>query len=762
MAAAVSVVSCGTTRILSESQSRLKSNKIIIHGDSEYETSDIQPYIKQKPNSTFILGWNPFIIIYNWQNGKGRGWDKFVHKLGQAPVIFDSTLVKSTISNIGNHLTYNGNFNSVITDSVVNRRKITKVIYYIRPGKHYVIDTIIYDICDPGIERIYKEDEPAHFVKRGDFLSENILEQESSRFARVLRNKGYYGFSKNNFFFEADTMGRDGKARLYTRIRNYTRNETPKDAKQFGLFRFDSVYVVPVRNYNLFSLLPEDDSLLLDAGRLKLLDKNIRRDTLSEDGISIITSGRHNILRPKVIARINRIKPGMTYSDDVVSNTYNRFANMGLFGSVNIQLDETDSNKVKSIIKLTSSSLQGYKLNLEASSNSSGLFGVSPEISYYHKNLFKGGEMLTVSLMGNFQFKFNSSVNSNEFGVSTNLSIPNFWFINDRKFNRNLPRTEINLSYNSQERPEYERYIISAKYGYSWNVRNRLFYKINPLQISIVKIYNLDHAFYEQLTDPFLIDSYKNHFDIGMGTSFYYTTDNSARPKHSFYYLRWQNDISGNILSLFNGVLKENSSGDKKIWGAVYSQYFRTEVSSVYTWHMGSKKSSYLAFRTLAGIGIGYGNSSTLPFEKLFWAGGANSLRAWQARSIGPGYAPRDTAFTIANQTGNMRLEMNLEYRFPMFWQFEGGVFVDAGNIWRTKKSGGTNDSEAALFKFDNFYRHIAVDWGVGLRLNMGFALIRLDMGMKIYDPVSNNSYGPPQWLKRNNYTLQFGVGYPF
>ena len=275
--------------------------------------------------------------------------------------------------------------------------------------------------------------------------------------------------------------------------------------------------------------------------------------------------------------------------------------------------------------------------------------------------------------------------------------------------------------------------------------------------MNIVKIYNMKPDFYESLRDPFLINSYQDHFDLGMGMNIYYTTDASPVPAHSYFYLRWQNDLSGNLLSLFNNAMPVNENGERLIWGSPYSQYYRTEGSVVYTWKFGKKEEHAVAARLLAGVGVGYGNSVTLPFEKLFWAGGAYSLRAWQARSVGPGYAQADTTFTIPNQTGDMRLEANIEYRFPLFWDFEGALFADAGNVWNLR-----NGSPESLFRFDSFYRHIAADWGAGLRLDLNFVLLRLDMGMKIYDPSYQSWYGPRKWLKKGNYGVQFGVGYPF
>ena len=745
--AALLVASCSTTRVIPEGGSRLKANRIIIENSGDYPASELQPYLKQKPNTSYIFGWNPFLNIYNWKNGKGKGWDKFVTKLGQPPVVFDSSFVSSSKTNMLNHLVYDGYYNSIICDSVVTKNRKSTVYYKVKLGKQYVIDSISYSVADSKISELFFRDTASTLLRKGDILSESRLEEESQRVENDLRNNGFYGFTKNYLFFEADTLSGNGKASLNVKIKDYTRNELAKDAKPHRQVVFGDVFINPGRS-------------LIRQRLGQFQDSSARIDTCFYKGAYITYHGKP-LLRRSVLSRINKIETGNLYSQDVVSNTYRRFSNIGVFNSVNVQLEEKDSATVETNINLTASALQGYKVNLEASTNSSGLFGISPTVSYYHKNIFRGGELFSISFMGDFQFKINSDVRSTEFGVSSSLGIPNFLLLPDNLFLATLmPKTEIAVSYNFQERPEYTRNIISASYGYSWSSRNnRFFYKINPVQLNIVKLFNLSESFYESLKDPFLKNSYQNHFDFGLGANLYYTTDASANPQHSYFYLRWQNDVAGNLLSIFNNAFSTNQAGERTIWGSPYSQYYRGEVSAVYTWKFGKTEKQAVATRLLVGGGTGYGNSVQLPFEKLFWSGGAYSLRAWQARTVGPGCAAQDTTFSIPNQTGDIRLEANIEYRFPMFWSFDGAVFFDAGNVWNLKHSEG---SQAGEFKFNSFYKQIAADWGIGLRLNLGFALLRVDWGMKIYDPPTDMWMGPNHWFKKGNYGVQFGVGYPF
>ena len=706
--------SCSTTRVLQDDEYRLAKNHIEIVNDEEFNPNQLNPYLKQKPK-----GWSPFLYVYNWANGKGKTWDKLVKKIGVAPTVYDADLVDNSIENIDNHLTYLGYYGSHTESEINVKKRRVNVTYKVTLGDRIPISDLEITLPKRGeFAQDFINDTSSMTVKPGDYLSESSLEVETERFATMLRNQGYYTFNKNYFFFEADTLTYPGSAILKLQVNEYTRNETPRDA-------------YPIRRFYI-------------------------------DNVSISYPKTMKI-REKVLTDLNLIKPGELYSENVIKNTYSRFSGLKMFSSVNINTTQIDTNRVNCNITLSQSKTQGFKVNLEASSNSSGLLGVSPQLSYYHKNLFKGGEMLNLSFMGNFQFKFNDDVRSNEFGVSGSLSFPKLFLLPYRYFTGAIPRTDIKLSYNYQDRPEYTRNIISTSYGYIGNIRNKFYYQAYPIQLNIVNLFNLDEDFYKTLAnDPFLKNAYQNHFDLGSGATLYYTTNASTNPQETYFYSRLQFDIAGNLLSAFNSLMQKDENGSGMIWNTPYSQFVRGELTIGRTWVFGRNSGQSIATRFLAGAGHAYGNSSALPFEKHFYGGGANSLRGWQARTVGPGLSPRDTSFVIPNQTGDMKLEANLEYRFNMFWKVAGAVFMDAGNVW-TLNTDKTATERESMFRWDTFGQSIAANWGVGLRLNFGFLLLRVDMGMKIHDPARTDKWvNPGQWLKRDNYALHFGVGYPF
>ena len=715
----LAALSCSTTRVLEDGQYRLAKNKINIENSKTFNPAVLEPYLKQKPNSYFIFGWNPFLNLYNWSNGKGGGWDRFVQKLGVAPVVYDPDMVDSSIENLKNHLSYLGYYNSDVTSSIAVTKKRVKVTYDVTLGKQYPISEITYTLPDnKEFAESFLKDTTNLSVKPGDYLSESSLQAETERSSQVLRNQGYYSFNKNYYFFEADTLTIPGSALLNLTVNEYTRNETPKDAQ-------------PIRKFYI------NDVKISYPNTLKFRD---------------------NILR-----ELTTITPGDVYSADEINRTYSRLTALKVFSSVNIGMTPVDTDLVDCSISMAQSKLQGFKFNLESSVNSTGLFGVSPQVSYYHKNIFRGGEWLNLSFMGNFQFKFNDDVRSNEFGVSAGLSFPKFFPLPYRFFKGAIPRTDINLTYNYQSRPEYTRNIISVTYGYNGNFKRRFFYQAYPLQMNVVRLFDLDEKFYSSLVnDPFLLNAYQDHFDFGSGATLYYTTNPDNTPKTPHFYSRLQFDIAGNTLSAFKQLMEKNANGQGMIWNTPFSQFVRGEITLSKTWFLGKKSKQSIATRLQAGAGYAYGNSTSLPFEKHFYAGGSNSLRGWQARTVGPGTAPRDTSFVIPNQTGDMKLEANIEYRFDLFWKLAGALFIDAGNVW-TLKADDTEEGQQSLFSWKDFGSSIAANWGAGIRLDFGFLLLRVDMGLKVHDPARQQRWvNPGEWFKGDNYALHFGVGYPF
>jgi len=713
---AAAAISCSTTRTLEEGQYRLTRNNIEVTNDDSFNTSAIQSYIRQRPSS-----WNPLLYVYNWSRKGEKGLGKLFRTIGEAPVVYSPDLLNSSAGNIEERLEYLGYYGSKVDAGIEVHRKKVKATYSVTLGKRIPIRSITFDLPERGdLASDFLSDTASLSVHAGDWLSEAILEQESERSAAFLRKNGYYGFSKNYYSFEADTLQFPGEALLTMAVREYTRNETPNEASEMRRAYFRDISI----NY------PKDFRI------------------------------RDNVLRT-----LNTIHPGDLYSDETVNNTYNRLSALRSFSSVNLSLNKVDTSWVDCEISLTPARQQGFKLNLEGSSNSTGLLGISPELSFFHRNAFRSGGLLNLSFMGNFQFKPNQTVRSTEFGTSAGVSLPRFLGLPGSFFNGQVPRTDIKLSFNYQDRPEYTRNIISATYGYS-GYRGNLNFQINPFQLNIVHLYNLNPTFYKKLeNNPFMLNSYQDHFDLGLGANLYYTTNSDVNPKTAYHYARIQFNAAGNVLSAFKGLMTKDASGAGMIWNTPFSQYVRTEITLGKTWRFGGKDRYALATRLLGGAGYAYGNSSALTFEQHFYAGGANSLRGWQARSVGPGLSKPETTFIIPNQSGDIRMEANLEVRYPLLWKLQGAAFVDAGNIWLLQGGNSSTNQQLGKLKASTFLESIAADWGLGLRVDLNIILVRLDLGMQFHDPAMDEGkrwIKPEQWLKRDNFGIHFGVGYPF
>lgn len=676
--AGLTLCSCSPSRHLAEGEFRLAKNDVSISPDSRIPISEVSAYIKQQPA--------PFSIT------------------GSDPVVYKPELVDASIENIKEHLEYLGYFNSDVSSEINLKKRNVKVLYTVHPGSRYIIKNLYYELPVGGEE--FRQDFYADTVNvsihPGSYLSEAAVKAESERSAAHMRSMGYYGFSKDYYVFEADTLNGPDDVSLTMRINGYARNETAANEKSFNKFYFGDVTISH--------------------------DKDLQ-------------------FKEKVLRSLTTVRPGDLYNETDLNNSYSRLSSLKLFNSVGVELSQADTNLVNCAISLSESQIQGFKVNLEASTNSSGLMGVSPQLSYYHKNIFHGGEWLNLSFMGNFQFRPSDNTRANEMGISAGISLPKFLGLGYSHFKgATLPRTEINASFNYQDRPEYERTIVSSSLGYSGTTPKRLTYQIYPIQLNVVSLYNIDENFKKVLDqNPFIAYAYQDHLDAGIGGTLFYSTNTDINPKTSYHYIRYTMDLSGNLISLF---------AKDKIFGIPFTQYVRSELTLGRTWKLGRSEHAAVATRLLGGIGYAYGNSSALPFEKQFYGGGANSLRGWQARAVGPGNSELNEYFIIPSQTGDMKLEANIEYRFGLFWKLNGAVFIDAGNVWTLNES---------TYKFSP--RTIAADWGLGLRCDLNFIVVRIDAGFKMHDPSRQAGFRwlrPDEWVGKDGYAIHFGVGYPF
>jgi outer membrane protein assembly factor BamA len=716
-------------------------------------------YVQQQENKRF-LGWKFYLAAYNASPRCDSCWlGKVLRKFGEAPVVLNPEQTSASVYHMEQYLHSLGYYHATVSDTVSCRNRKATVTYTVNPGSPVLIRQVNYRIQDSILRPFILADSLRSLVRPGMTLSVKLLEQERERIEQSLHNRGFYSFSHMLVSYVADTLLESNQADLSIVLNAADPPSGALDSLPAWNKRFR------IRNVHIYT---EYDAV--EAYTNPAYMSNYEELPAVKYGpagsISMWYRNKQNI-RKGVLLNANTIEPGSYYNESEVTQTYNNFSNLRLFRVISIRFDKAavpdGDTLIDCTIRLSPSAAQGFSINAEVSVSSLGLLGISPAISYFHRNIFRGAEMLSINFSENYQFDpfriSDRNKQSNELGASASIGLPKFFFpFFNRRFKNYSPRTEFTTSYNYQLRPEYTRNSLSFLFGYNWRTKPQFSYTVNILSINIVRLFNMSDDFYNStLSDPYLRNRYENHFVFGSNAAFVYSTRQPSNPSNSVY-LRWSVGIAGNVLSLFNSRLTKNSDNSYLVWGTPYSQYAKTDINISY--HQVFNEKNTLAYRFFFGLGHAYGNSISLPYEEVYFSGGAYSLRGWQSRSVGPGAAPMDSTFTIPNQVGDLKLEANIEYRFNLSGIFEGALFLDAGNVWSLnyKKA-----NEKAVFKASSFYRQIALNTGFGLRLNFDFLVIRFDVGAKLYEPRMYSGWVPAHnILAIDNLSLHFGIGYPF
>jgi outer membrane protein assembly factor BamA len=753
------LASCSATRYVPEGNYLLTHNEILITEKKANVTqSAITPYIRQQENSRSLFGIKLHLGMYNASpRCDSCRIGLLMRKLGEPPVVFDPELKDISANNIRQYLLSQGYYHAVVTDSVRYRRRKATVTYTIHPGETFALQNIEYRLPDSLLARHILCDTSNSLLRPGAVLSAQLLEQERVRIESTLRNKGFYMFNRSLISYEADTLAGDRKANLTVFL---YKNELPATADSLRLNR-----PYRIRNVRIYAGYDAAaDYMQADYMEGYTEDAVHRANTLGT--VKILYRGTRSV-RPAILLDANMIDPGDYYNEADITQTYTNLSNLHLFRSISIQYDTVQSPDHGALldcsIRLSPNAAQGFKINFETFLSSSfGLFGISPAVSYYHRNLFHGAEWLNISFSDNYQFDLlrldNTNKRSNELAASVSISMPKFFlpYVN-RYFRHYAPRTEFTASYGFQLRPEYTRNALSFLVGYNWRTTPQWTWSVNILTLNIVKLYNRSEQFYAStLRDPYLRNRYEDHFVMGANASLMYSTRQPSNRSNSVLF-RWNVGFAGNVLSAFNPMLAVKNDS-RLVWGTPYSQYAKTDINLSYYQVIDQRQT--LAYRFFAGIGRAYGNSISLPYEEVYYAGGAYSLRGWQSRSVGPGAAALDSTFSIPNQVGDFKLEANIEYRFNLLGQLDGALFLDAGNIWSLRYR---DSDELTVLDAATFLRQIALNTGFGLRLNFDFFVIRIDAGARLYEPRQYSGWVDPHNIfSISNMALHFGIGYPF
>lgn len=745
-------------------------DKVNIHldsvpaGDDRIDVSDMQAYLRQTPNHKMLWSIKFRLGFYN-MSGKDSAnwWNRWMRKLGEPPVIYDPQLAKASAEQLKQFLANKGYFNAgVEIDSIVDEKKRKIVLTYnLFPANRKIISSVDYEFPDTVIEKIVMADSASFLASPGRPLDKDLLETQRTLVTNIMRDNGYYDFTSECVTFVADTTEGSRDAELLMRV------STPKSSRQESL-RLFSRYII--RNVTVIANAEETD-----------IDENSRSavgDSVNFKGIGIVY-GDSRYLRPSVIADNCFLNPGELFVQKDVDRTYRAFSRLGILKFINIIFRNAgnigDDGLLDAYILLTPGKSQTASVELEGT-NSEGDLGVAVGVTYSHRNLGKGSETFTAKARGSYE-----SLSGNldgllhnrymEYSADIGLSMPEFKAPISRNLRRRIQAsTEVNLSLNYQERPEYTRVISTAGWSYKWvDFRKQNRHTYTPIDINYVYLPASTNDFINQIApdNPLLRYSYEDHFIMRMGWNWYHSNKRESTPwqktmQRDIYTVRVNAETAGNLLFAISSVFGHRSDFHQnpyKVFGIHYSQYFKIEADYGFLHRFDERNS--LALHAGVGVGIPYGNSEMLPFEKRFYGGGANSVRGWDVRTLGPGaYPGRNSVSDFINQCGDIRLELNAEYRAKLFWVLELGAFVDIGNIWTIRDY---PNQPGGVFRFNRFYEQLAASYGLGLRLDFDYFLLRFDLGMKAHNPAMGERPWPlvsPDWHRDSSF--HFSIGYPF
>lgn len=737
----------------------------ITDNPEEVKPGDLTNYLRQTPNHK-VLGFLKLqLATYSLSGRDSSKWyNRWLRRIGQPPVIYDDALTDASVNQLRLALINRGFMDAEVTADTIARpqKKKINVIYKVTAGTPHRIASIAYDIPDAEVRRVVMTDSARFTVNRGELLNRDELDAERTLIADRLRNRGYYNFSKEHISFIADTVAGSKDVAL-----TLTVNPPQTDGS-------DSTATHQVYEIRNVTFLPDyrPGQTIADA-------MEAATDTVYYRGFRFLY-GKDHWLTPGAMAEKCFIEPGKLYSARAVDRTYEYLSRLGIVKSINIDLQPAGSFNGKpaldAYVMLTRNKKQGVTFDIEGT-NSEGDFGFGIGLTYQHRNLAHRSRLLTVkfrtsyeSLSGNLDGLINN--NYQEYAGEVGITFPRFAFpfLSGAFKKRVKAATEVALSFNYQARPEYTRIIAGAAWKYKWgSTSNRTRRTLDLININYVRLPKRTLDFLEQIApdNPLLRYSYEDHFIMDIGYTYYHTnrrilTTGNTRYRFQplIYTVRAAAETAGNLLRAASAITGQHrSDGVYKIFGIQYSQYAKAEADYSVVRNFTNRHG--LAFRAGAGIGVPYGNSTALPFEKRFYAGGANGVRGWSVRTLGPGAFDGCNSVTdFINQCGDISLILSAEYRAKLFWILEGALFVDAGNIWTIRDY---EIQQGGLFRFDDFYKQIAASYGIGLRLDFTYFLLRLDLGIKAVNPAMNQEKWPivhPVWGR--DATFHFAVGYPF
>ena len=761
---ALSLASCSATKFVPDGSYLL--DEVKIHTDNkEIKPSDMRLYVRQNPNSKWFSTIKTQLYVYNWSGRDSTKWfNRFLRKIGDAPVIYNESDAIRSQEEIAKAVQNLGYMGASVKRTTKTKKKKLKLFYEITSGKPYIVRTLKYDISDKKIAEYLRNDSTQSMLREGMLFDVNVLDAERQRITDYLLCNGYYKFNKDYITYTADTARNTHQVDLTLHLLPYKTyvGDTPKEHFQYKINKINFITDYDVLQSSALSSIEINDSLHYNGFPIYYKDKLY--------------------LRPKVLVDNLRFASGDLYDERNVQKTYTYFGRLSALKYTNIRFFETqngDSTQLNCYVMLTKSKHKSISFELEGT-NSAGDLGAAASVSFQHRNLFRGSETFMVKFRGAYEAISGlqpgyKNHNYTEYGVETSINFPNFLFpFLTSDFKRRIKATtEFGLQYNYQLRPEFSRTIASAYRVMDRHMINsqkqKIQHRIDLLDISYLYLPWISSQFQEDYInkdkDNYILKyNYENRLIVRMGYNYSYNSAGGALVNNTIttnsYSIRAGFESAGNILYGISKMInmRKNKDGEYAILGIPYAQYLKGDFDFAKNIIIDHRNS--LAFHAGIGIAVPYGNAKVVPFEKRYFSGGANSVRGWSVRNLGPGSFAGDGNFM--NQSGDIKLDASIEYRTRLFWKFRGAAFIDAGNIWTIREY---ENQPGGVFEFDKFYKQIAVAYGLGLRLDLDFFVLRFDGGMKAINPKykkAKERYPIIHPRFSRDFAFHFAVGYPF
>ncbi len=724
--------SCSITKYVPEGDYLL--NKVELKTDDgkkkDINVSLLRDYVKQTPNSRLFSLFRTSLATYSLSGRDTTRWmNRLLRSLGDPPVIYDSLLTLRSCQELQQELRNEGYMRAVVTANTRKHGKKIKVTYRLHPGEPFYINRLRYEINDEQIARLLETsgDSVNRLLVEGMKFDVSKLDGERKRLTSFLNNHGYFRFHKEFINYLADTIRGSRGVDITLRLDPFRRNKLA-----------DTLHThYQIRHINYASADPDDPKIRL---------------------------------RKRVLEECTYLREGEPYSASKLQNTYNRFGRLGAVKYTNISLRQLpDTSLLDCNITLQTNKPSSISIQPEGT-NTAGDLGAAMSLTYQNRNLFHGSELLSIELRGAYEAikgleGYSAQEDFVEYSVETRLTFPRFIipFFGSNTSHTLDANSEVSLRYDIQNRPEFHRRVLSGGLRYKWSfLQHRARYQVDILDLDYVFMpwisdtFRKEYLESENSRNAILRYNYEDLFITKIGFGYSYN--------NNVFALKTNIETSGNVLSLFSRMTKmeKDDLGQYRLFNIAFAQYVKGDFDFTRSFEI--DRNNQIVFHVGLGIAYPYGNSKMLPFEKRYFSGGANSVRGWSVRSLGPGvYKEKDGKINFINQTGDMKLDLNAEYRTHLFWKLGGALFVDAGNIWTLRENSG---QEGGQFRFNQFFKQIAVSYGLGIRFNFDYFIIRFDLGMKAVNPAfrtENEEHYPilhPRFSR--DYAFHFAVGLPF